>query len=84
MGCCVSLLSQFFLILFKSGDVAALGWWDLFINFGYALSFPFSVEDVFLIMLLVELIMNVINAYVLRAELQSALLFLFVQNGPIQ
>lgn len=28
--------------------------------------------------------MNVTNVYVLPAELQSALLFLFVQNGPIQ
>lgn len=35
-------------------------------------------------MLLVELIIIVINVYVLPAELQSALRFLFVQNGLIQ
>ncbi|EOA40332.1 hypothetical protein CARUB_v10009059mg [Capsella rubella] len=38
-----TLVATFFTLLKLSGDVVALGWWDLFINFGIAECFAFLV-----------------------------------------
>lgn len=62
-----------------AGDVAALGWWDLFINYGY-MKYP----NLFTVLTVLSVACN--NSSVLClwfSVLQSALRFLFAQSGTI-
>ena len=58
-----------------TGDVGALGWWDLFINYGYDLSLCHSS-------LFVEMSDSLIRDLA-HPGLRSVLHFLFVQDGLI-
>lgn len=86
-----------FLLQNVAGDVGALGWWDLFINFGYsscnyAVMLPLvivpscrgAINSIALKFHFRLLMLRKICYFLLPAALQSALPFLCVLSGLIQ
>ncbi|XP_022884933.1 uncharacterized protein LOC111401431 [Olea europaea var. sylvestris] len=75
------LTATVFTVLKLCGDIVAFGWWDLFINYGcYSLTLNSLLPSPFFLLAA----MLKFGLFCFSIVLQSAFLFLSVQNGLIQ